>query len=110
MAKLLATLKWNPSIRLACDSIKMIEPVRKAVELLRWHNAKPTRFFCYTLVQDIDDALERVKFLKGINVDPFCQPYRDKKGSSPIYQQQKFARWVNHKAVFNKVTWNDYSY
>ncbi|MCK5639856.1 MAG: radical SAM protein, partial [Gammaproteobacteria bacterium] len=66
IAKLLARNKWKPSIRLACDSAKMIEPVRKAVELLRWHNATPSRYFCYVLVKDVDDALERVKFLKGI--------------------------------------------
>ena len=77
MARLLGKVKWSPSIRLACDSVAMIEPIRKAVELLRWHNATPSQYFCYVLVKDIDDALERVKFLKGIYVYPFCQPCRD---------------------------------
>jgi len=108
MAKLLATVTWKPSIRLACDSVEMIEPIRKAVELLRWHNATPTRFFCYTLVQDIEDALERVRFLKGMNVDPFCQPYRDKAGTAPTNLQRRFARWVNHKAIFKTTTWEEY--
>lgn len=108
MAKLLAKVSWEPSIRLACDSVEMIEPIRKAVELLRWNNATPIRYFCYVLVNDIDDALERIKFLKGIYLDPFCQPYRDKEGNEPTIIQRKFARWVNHKAIFKTTPWEDY--
>lgn len=109
IARRLAKLKWSHPLRLACDNVAMIEPIRKAVELLRWHNATPTRFFCYTLVNDIGDALERVKFLKGINVDPFCQPYRDAEGSEPTNEQKAFARWVNHKAEFKSRTWEEYA-
>jgi len=108
MARLLSKVSWKPSIRLACDTVEMIEPVRKAVELLRWHNATPTRYFCYVLVKDIDDALERIRFLKGIYIDPFCQPYRDKDGNEPTSMQKKVARWVNHKAIFKTVLWEDY--
>jgi len=108
MARLLSKISWKPSIRLACDTVEMIEPVRKAVELLRWHNATPIRYFCYVLVKDIDDALERIRFLKSIYLDPFCQPYRDKDGNEPTSIQKKFARWVNHKAIFKTVLWEDY--
>jgi hypothetical protein len=108
MAKLLAKLKWKPSIRLACDSVEMIEPIRKAVELLRWHNATPSQYFCYVLVKEIEDALERVRFLKGIYVYPFCQPYRDKEGTEPTREQKRFARFCNHRAVFRSTTWEDY--
>jgi len=110
MAKLLAKLKWKPSIRLACDSMAMIEPVRKAVELLRWHNATPSQYFCYVLVKGVEDALERVRFLKGIYVYPFCQPYRDKKNTAPTPEQRHFARWVNARQAFRSCTWEDYRY
>ena len=109
VARLLGKVKWSPSIRLACDSVAMIEPIRKAVELLRWHNATPSQYFCYVLVKDIDDALERVKFLKGIYVYPFCQPYRDKDGTEPTKEQRRFARWCNHRAVFRSTTWDEYN-
>lgn len=108
IARLLGKVKWSPSVRLACDSISMIEPIRKAVELLRWHNVTPSQYFCYVLVNDIEDALERVKFLKGIYVYPFCQPYRDKDGTEPTKEQRDFARWVNHRAVFRSTTWEEY--
>lgn len=108
MAKLLGKVKWFPSIRLACDSISMIEPIRKAVTALRWNNVTPSRYFCYVLIKDIDDALERIKFLKSMYIDPFCQPYRDKAGTEPDKEQCDLARWVNHKAVFMTTTWADY--
>lgn len=108
-ARLLGQLSWLSPLRLACDSQAMIEPVRKAVELLRWHNVTPSQYFCYCLVNDIEEALERVKFLKGIYVYPFCQPMISK-GGEPVTQEQKaFCRWVNHRAVFRSVTWHDYS-
>ncbi len=108
VAKLLANLKWSHPVRLACDSMGQMESILKAVALLRYNNCTPRRYFCYVLVKDIDDALERVKFLKGIYVDPFCQPYRDPEGTEPTQEQKWFARWVNHKAVFNSTTWEEY--
>lgn len=108
VARLLAKVKWLEPVRLACDSVAQIEPIRKAVELLRWHNCTPRRYFCYVLVKDVDDAIERVKFLKGIDVDPHAQPYRDKAGTEPTKEQRDFARWVDHKAVYKTVTWDEY--
>jgi len=108
MAKLLGKVKWLHPLRLACDSRAMVEPVRRAVELLRWHNCTPSQYFCYVLVEDVDDALERVRFLKGIYVYPFCQPYRDKDGTGPTKKQKDFSRWVNHRAIFRSITWEEY--
>jgi len=71
-ARLLAKVKWLKPIRLACDSQAMIPHIRRAVELLRWHNATPRKYSVYVLVQDVKDALDRVHFLKGLNVEPFA--------------------------------------
>ncbi|BCL59958.1 hypothetical protein DGMP_06510 [Desulfomarina profundi] len=108
IAKCLGKVKWIRHIRLACDSVSQIEPIRKAVELLRWHNACPAELFCYVLVKDIDDALERVRFLKGLYVIPFAQPYRDPEGNEPAQELKDFARWVNHRAIYKKIPWEDY--
>ena len=108
VARRLGKLKWLHPLRLACDSHAMIDPVRKAVELLRWNNVTPSKYFCYCLVTDVPEAVERVRFLKGICVDPFCQPFRDEKGTEPTEEQKDFCRWVNHKAVFKSTTWENY--
>ena len=108
-AKLLSSVKWLHPVRLACDTAAQIESVAKAIELLRWHNVTPRTYFCYVLVKDVDDAIERIRFLKGMNVDPFCQPYRSKNGKDkPTAEQKALARWVNHKAEFKSRTWESY--
>ena len=108
IAKRLGKLKWIRSTWLACDHKGQIESIRKAVELLRWHNCNPARICCYVLVRDVDDALERVRFLKGLYVDPFAQPYRDPDGTPPSREQQDFARWVNRKPIYKSSVWADY--
>jgi hypothetical protein len=109
IARLLAKVKWLKPIRLACDSKAIIPHIEKAVGLLRWHNASPRKYSVYVLVKDVPDALERVRFLKGLNVEPFAQPYRDfTAGGEPALEQRDFARWVNHKAIFKSVLWEDY--
>ena len=104
VAGLLSRIKWLTPLRLACDSQAMIAPVEQAVRHLRWHNTTPRQYFCYTLVKDADDALERVKFLKGIYVDPFAQPYIDQECTPPTRLQRRFARWVNTRMYFKKMT------
>jgi hypothetical protein len=108
IARRLGKLKWLHPLRLACDHRGQIDSVRKAVEHLRWHNVTPYRYFCYVLVKDVEDAVERVRMLKGIGVDPFAQPYIDKDGTPPTKEQRQFARWVNHKAEFKSRTWEEY--
>jgi len=109
VARLLAKIKWLKPVRLACDTVSVVPVVRKAIETLRWHNVHPSRYFVYMLVtEDINSALERAKFLKGMNVDPFAQPYRPPDGEEPGDIQKDFSRWVNHKAIFNSVEWENY--
>lgn len=108
VAKRLSSLKWLKPLRLACDQKSQMEHIQKAVKHLRYYNCTPTRFFVYVLVKDIEDALERVMFLKGLGLDPFAQPYRDAQNSiEPTKEQRRFARWVNHKALFKSTTWED---
>lgn len=109
VARRLSKLRWLKAVRLACDHKGQIESVRKAVELLRWHNTTPARYFCYVLVkEDVGDAKERVRFLKGIYVDAYAQPYLDKLGTPPNKDQKDFARWCNHKGECQSRTWEDY--
>jgi hypothetical protein len=108
VSDLLKRVKWIDGIRLACDSMASIEPVRKAIESLRWANYHG-RISVYVLVKDVGDALERIRFLKGMKVDPFAQAYRDfDKNNEPTIEQKNLCRWVDHKATFKSIKWDEY--
>ena len=109
VARLLSKVKWIRFIRLSCDTHAQLPIIQKAVTLLRWHNANPAQLFVYCLVKDVQEALERVKVLKGMYLTIFAQPYRDfSMNSTPSQKQKRFARWVNHKAIFKSVEWENY--
>jgi len=108
VARLLGRLKWRDFIRLACDDSSHIDGFRRAVERLRWHNVNPARIFVYMLVKDVEEAVERVRFLKGLYLHPFAQPYRGPDGVVASQEARDFARFVNHKATFKKTTWEEY--
>lgn len=109
LARLLAKVHWLKGPRLACDHKSQMEAVKKAVTAIRKYSGKKGAFSCYVLVKDIEDALERVEFLRGLGVDPFAQPYREP-GSrkEPAKDLKYFARWVNRRAIFKSVAWEDY--
>ena len=50
-----------------------------------------------------DEDMHRVVKLRALGCDPYVMPYR----RDDAYQRQ-FARWVNHRAIFNSVPWTDY--
>jgi hypothetical protein len=108
IARILGKIKWLSAVRLACDDKGQMDSIRNAVEHLRWHNVTPRRYFCYVLVKNIEDALERIRFLKGLDLDPFAQPYIDPKGTHPTKNQRQFARWVNMKSTYKSTTWEEY--
>lgn len=109
IAKRLAKIKWLKPVRLACDQKSQMSVVEKAVKILRENGCTPRQYFCYVLVKDVEDALERVEFLRKLKVDPFAQPYRDyKNNTEPTKEQKDFARWVNRKWIFKSCTWDEY--
>lgn len=109
IAKLLGRIKWLSPLRLACDTQSQMPFIERAVALLREYNATPRAYFVYVLVKYIEDALIRVEFLRKLKCDPFAQPYIDFSDKGSVTKEQKkFARWVNHKAIFKSVKWKDY--
>lgn len=109
IAKLLSRLKWYKPLRMACDTKEQMKSIEKATLLLRKYETTPSNYFIYVLVKDIEDALIRVNFLKNLNLDPFAQPYIDFSGKNKVTKiQRHFSRWVNHKAIFNTVSWKYY--
>lgn len=109
LASLLSRVHWLNRIRLACDHKSQMPAVEKAVTAIRRHGGKKYNFFCYVLVQEVEDALERIEFLRGLDVDPFAQPYREPGSKSvPAQSLRRLARWCNHKAIFKIVPWTKY--
>ena len=109
IARRLARVKWLHPVRLACDSQSQMESLHRAVELLRWYNVSPRRYFIYMIVKNISEAMERAKFIKGLYCDAWAQPFRDPKNKEkPTQEQKDFSRWVNHGRIFNSVPWEDY--
>lgn len=110
MAGLLAKLKWLAPLRMSCDTTAMLGEVKRATSLLRIAGCTPQRYFVYLLVTDIEAALERAMQLKEMNLDVFAQPYIDYSGKNKVTQEQRrFARWVNHKAIFKSVKFENYA-
>lgn len=104
VAKVLSQLKWIRFIRMSCDTDTMLPVVLKAVDLLRSCGVKPYRVFVYLLVTDLESAERRAITLRDAGVEVFAQPYRDFENFvEPTKEQRRFARWVNHKAIFKTV-------
>lgn len=109
IARLLSKIKWIRHIRFSCDTIQAVEPLLQAVEKLNKYGVKNYRIFVYLLVKDVKEANERCGILKRLGVIPFAQPYRGIEGKEqPTRQQRDFARYVNHKAIFKSIEFEDY--
>ena len=108
VARRLASLKWIRYLRLACDQQSQMPAVEQAVNRLR-RAGLHAEIFCYALIKDVDEALERVEFLRSLGVSPFCQPYRDFENKiEPTREQRLFARYVNLKKIFKTATWQEF--
>ena len=98
-------LKHHKQIKIAWDNTKEEKAVTSGITKLTKY-IKPYRIMCYVLIgfnsTEAED-LHRVKILRKLKIDPFVMPYNKK----DLYQK-KFARWVNHKAIFKSVKWQDY--
>lgn len=108
-ANVLGRVRWIRFVRFACDQKSQMPHVERAVKLLRAASGKKGEVFVYVLVKEIEDALDRVEFLRRIGCEPFAQPYRDlTTNAEPSSALKRFARWVNHKAIFRTVPWSEY--
>lgn len=108
IAKLLSQLKWIRFIRLACDTSQMIPILEQAVQRLEKYGVKPYRVFVYTLIQDIDEAYQRIKALDKLGVEPYAQPYRDFETNYVNPDHKRLARWCNHKAIHKTIKFEEY--
>jgi len=96
-------LKLKKQIAIAWDfpQINLRPQLEKAVNWI-----KPYKLMCYVLIgfnSTPEEDLFRVEELRKLKIDPFVMPY-DKNNT----YQKRFERWVNMKAIFKSVKWEDY--
>ncbi len=103
MMSALSLIKHHKQIKIAWDNPKD-DLWPKLMEVVRY--IRPYKIMCYVLIgywSTPREDLERVFALEGLGIDPFIMPYNK---TDPY--QKRFARWVNHKAIFKSVEWADY--
>jgi len=102
-ANALNSIKHHKRIKIAWDNPK--EDILKHIKrMLKW--VKPYKIMCYVLIgywSTPKEDLYRVEKLRDLGIDPYIMPF-DKHDR----YQKDFTRWVNHKAIFNTVSWKDY--
>lgn len=105
IARRLGALRWIRFLRLACDHKAQMPVVEKAIRLLRAAGGPYREYWCYVLVNDVDDAYDRVQFLESLKITPFAQPYRDWAGTEPTFKQKMFARWCDRAPIRKTTPW-----
>lgn len=83
------------------DEFKVLDGIVKLTEHIPAY-----KIMCYVLIGYYDTPekdLYRVETLRKLGIDPFVMPFN----KTDLYER-RFARWVNHKAIFKTVKWEDY--
>ena len=99
----LNSLKHHKQIHIAWDNPKQ-DLIPKLKEIIQW--VRSYKFMYYVLIgynSTEEQDLHRIKSLRKLKIDPFVMPF-----NKQCQYQKDFARWVNHKAIFRKVKWQDY--
>jgi len=100
----MSRIRWDGLIHLAWDFPEHKNEVLTGLKRLLRHKVK--NLMVYVLIGNDTTHKEniyRVLRLKSLGIDSFAIPM-DK--TDPY--QKRFARWVNHKAIFKTVSWRDY--
>lgn len=103
MCKELNKIKVKRSLHTAWDDPKydMIPIIKMMTSII-----KSYKIMIYVLIgynSTPDEDYYRVMKIHEFGCDPFVMPFNKKN-----HYQKRFARWVNHKAVFKSVKWSDY--
>ena len=100
------THNTGKQVYFAWDDPRHEKLIHKGIKLCLDHGIKAYQMAFYVLIgyhsTEAED-MHRINVLRGYGCDPYVMPY-DK--LDPY--QKRFTRWVNHKAIFNSVDWDDY--
>lgn len=106
-ARALSKLKFEYQLRFAFDSMDYKEELIRGVGTLRhWRVTPLSHYQAYVLHRPGDDALDRIRILEALYVEPFVMPFVEPDGSrvdSPL------ARWANKKQIYRRTPWENYA-
>lgn len=91
----------------AWDDPRHEKLIHKGIRVATDAGIKPYQMAFYVLIgyhSTPKEDLHRVEVLREYGCDPYVMPYNK---ADPY--QRKFARWVNHRAIFNNVSFDEYS-
>lgn len=110
IADMLSQVKWIKYIRLACDTSSMIPIITETVSRFGKYGVKPYRIFVYALIEDVQEAYNRIVKLDKLGVSVFAQPYRDFETNYINPESKRLARWCDMVATRKSVDFKDYKY
>ena len=97
----------NKQVHFAWDDPRHEKLIHKGINTCVEAGLKPYQMAFYVLIgyhSTPEEDMHRVEVLRSYGCDPFVMPYNKE---DPY--QRKFTRWVNHKAIFKTVKWDDYN-
>ena len=102
---LMRVKRWG-NLHFAWDSMAEEQRVVDGIKRLKRRYPSLHDVLVYVLIgfdTTPEEDLHRVETLRDLGAMPFVMPF-DKHDA----YQKRFARWVNHKAIFRSVKWEDY--
>jgi len=93
-------------VHFAWDQMKDERVIRRGFDRCVEAGIRPWQMQFYVLVgfdTSEEEDHHRVMTLKRLGADPYVMPFNKKDK-----RQMRFARWVNHRAIFKTVEWKDY--
>ena len=112
-AKALASVQFrtlsgkSKRVHFAWDRINDEKLIDKGINICFNAGIKPDQMAFYILIgfdSTPEEDMHRVKKLRDLGCNPYVMPYN----KEDVYQK-KIARWVNHKAIFKSVEWENYA-
>lgn len=110
IAHFLSKLKYWKQLRFAFDNMSDESAVKKGIQILLKAGISKYKLSFYVLIgfnTILKEDLYRVNLLKSLKIDPFVMIYRNNH-KQPTQLEKDFARWVNHKAIFKSIQFEDY--
>jgi len=97
----------SKQVHFAWDDPRHEKLIHKGLKTCMDAGIKPYQMAFYVLIgyhSTPEEDLHRVEVLRSYGANPFVMPY-----NKEDEYQRRFARWVNHKAIFKTVSFDDYN-